>query len=110
MSDLPLFDAAASRAARDKGVQDVADAAHLFMHAAMQSIPELRKRIVGVFAAEDIRRELTSMGITPHSPNTWGALTRTLASRNEIVPTGAWAPMRDTRSHARMTPQYRWRD
>jgi hypothetical protein len=107
-SELPLFDALASRDARDRGIERVSIAADQFMDEAIKSVRELRRRLDGVFLAEDIRRELIDMGIKPHSPHAWGALTRTLISMRLIERTGQWVPMRDKRSHARLTPQYQW--
>lgn len=107
-SGLPLFDALASRSARDRGIERVSIAASEFMADALWRMDELRFRLGHVFLAEDMRRELISMGVKPHCPNAWGALTRTLIFQQVIERTGVWVPMRDKRSHARMTPQYRW--
>lgn len=55
---------------------------------------------------EDIRVALTNWGVTPHHPNAWGALTRTLILRGMLIPTSEFRHMKSRRSHARMTRVY----
>ena len=109
MGDLPLFDAAASRGARDEGITRVADHNQNFMILAFDEILRLRSEHDGeVFVGEDLRAALIEKGIVPSKPHAWGALINQLIKRNLIVPTGIYLPMRDVKSHARKTSQYRW--
>jgi hypothetical protein len=60
------------------------------------------------FLSEDLRNALAPIIGEPSHHNAWGALTRVLADKNIIEPTGAHRPMKSRTSHARMTPSYRW--
>ena len=43
----------------------------------------------------------------PGHPNAWGALVRELERDDYLHRTGRWEPMKDPRSHKRLTPTYR---
>ena len=99
---MDLFDAAA---ARDAALARVALNAGNWMLHARRSIEDLPAGWTGT--GEDIRLELRRQGLPPpHHHNTWGSLIRVCTPRF-IVKTGASAPMKTKRSHARKTPVYR---
>jgi len=59
------------------------------------------------FTGEEIRFVMEQNGLYPTSPNAWGCLTRQLLKLKLIERTGQYRPMKDPRSHARMTAVYR---
>jgi hypothetical protein len=100
---LDLFKAKANR---DEGMARVEEnAGPTFTDAALDAIAKLPRDFVG--PAEDIRIKLTEMGIVPHHPNAWGALTAHALRRKLIAPTGDMTHMRSVKSNARRTPVYR---
>jgi hypothetical protein len=105
-SGLPLFDAVASRAARDAGISAAADNA--FMADARDILVRSRADLPPLFLSEDLRLLVSARGCVPQSAHAWGALTRWLIATGVIEATGRWLPMRDVRSHARKSPEYRW--
>jgi hypothetical protein len=108
---LPLFDAAASRAARDDGIAQVGAGRSprgrsAWLDSAMSVVARLPSGWVGI--GEDIRRiVLNSPAGPPHHPNAWGALIRCAATEGYLVQTGDQKPMTAVRSHARQSLQWR---
>ena len=69
---------------------------------AMQKLPDGTER-----TGEGFRMLLLERGLVePRHVNAWGALTGTLSRRGVLVPTGEWQPMREKRSHGRLTRVY----
>lgn len=56
---------------------------------------------------EDLRRHISPVIGQPHHPNAWGALIKFLIRNKVVEPTGRYLQMRDEKSHARKTPEYR---
>jgi hypothetical protein len=102
MDEPDLFAAAA---ARDKSLAQVMGHNEKWTARALNYI-----RLIGagtILTGETIRERLVIAGIEPGHPNAWGSLIR-LASRHRLIePTGNYVPMRQKKSHARMTPEYR---
>ena len=69
---------------------------------AMRGVPDGTE-----LTGEKLRLTLLENGLAaPPHVNAWGALTGTLARRGMLVPTGKWEPMREKRSHGRLTRTY----
>lgn len=93
------------KAARDAALSQVAGNAGDWMARAVDvAVSVLPTR---PFIGEDLRPLVTAVIGPPHHPNAWGALTRILLDRKQIVPTGTWRAMRARGSHARQSPEYR---
>jgi hypothetical protein len=106
MKQPDLFDAAASRAARDMALAQVQEHTLDWWAAACAQVAQLRG---WMGTGEDLRLVVRAVVGDPHSPNAWGALTAT-AIRNEwLSRTGERRAMRSVRSHARRTDVYRSR-
>lgn len=103
MTQQTLFDAAASREARDAGLALVGYNAADFIPLGLMMIGRLAP---WTYTGEDIRRQLTAAGITPHHANAWGALVRCAIKRGLLHPTGRYLPMVAVSSHARKTAEY----
>lgn len=106
---LPLFDAAAARAARDKGIDRVLRHWSGWQAKAYEAIDGIRQRKELVeFTGEDIREKLLAIGIGPAAPQAWGAFIGNLKRDKIIIQTGDLRPMKATKSHARQTFVYRF--
>ena len=69
---------------------------------AMRGVPDGTE-----LTGEKLRLTLLENGLAePRHSGAWGALTGTLARRGMLVPTGKWEPMREKRSHGRLTRTY----
>lgn len=102
--DPDLFDAAASREARDEGLEQVEEAAGAWMSMATAAVEALPAGWEGT--GEDIR--IMSAGMPPpHHHNAWGAMINTCVRKGWLVWTGEIRNMRSVRSHARATKVYR---
>ena len=97
-----LFDLAASRQARDIGLEQVATSHRSWMEAAlslMQAHPCVET------TGEQIAAWLVARGLPePEKPHAWGSLINTLVRRQMIRDTGRVQRMQKPRSHARRTP------
>ena len=100
-----LFDYAASKAARDQGLEQVSMNATEFMAKALAEIAALPPGWHGT--GEDARRMIEGRGIEPHHHNAWGALIRTAVAKRILIGTGHYISMRSVKSHARRTQVYR---
>jgi hypothetical protein len=70
------------------------------------SVIGVAKTMDGELIGETIRKACEAHGLKPHHPNAWGAIVSLLVKRGVLRPTGQHQPMREPRSHARMTPVY----
>lgn len=67
----------------------------------------IRDRDWGEVTGEDLRLKLLPLIGRPHHHNAWGALIHRAVKKGFLTPTGRFRPMKQPRSHARMTPVYR---
>ena len=98
---MTTFNAELSREARDQGIEAVTR--KKFMANGLNTIRNLSP---GEYTGEDIRRALTTYGVTPHHHNAWGALIRSAVKTGILIDTGTVRQMKDVASHARRTPIY----
>lgn len=98
-----LFDAAAARAARDKGLADVENNNQTWCACVVAFVATLPKNWIGT--GEDIRRSWK--GSAPKHQNAWGNVTRVAIKRGLLVETGRYIQMVAVKSHGRRTPEYR---
>lgn len=103
--ELPAHvDAAASRAARDAGLEAVARVS--FFKAVMLVLAQghlVGRRVTG----EDLRLHCEQFGVFPHHSNAWGAIVHHLVRRGFLERTGEYRQMKIVTSHARVNPVYR---
>jgi len=98
LSDLPLFDLAVARSARDTGIQLVLErAGNMFVDRACVLVESLHAG--ETLLAEQWRKTCVEHGVQPHHPNAWGGLTRALVSRGIICPTGQFSQATATKNH-----------
>lgn len=98
-----LFDAAAARAARDKGMKQAQDNNLTWAGCVVEFVRQLPKNWIGT--GEDIRRSWK--GSPPKHPNAWGSVTKIAIKRGLLVETGRYIQMVAVKSHSRRTPEYR---
>ena len=103
MIDSP--DLFASIAARDQGLAQTLGNNESW---ATRALNYIRLIPAGTFlTGETIREQLIAAGIEPGHPNAYGALIKMARHHRLIEQTGLYVPMRQKKSHARMTPEYR---
>jgi DNA polymerase len=98
------FDAAASRAARDTALDQIADNAGDWMNRALTEIASLPRGWTGI--GEDFRIHVETVVGPPHHHNATGALINAAARRQLIHRTGNSRPMQLVRSHARDSAEW----
>ena len=98
-----LFDAAASRKARDEGMKRVSDKNPTWCACVVEFVRQLPANWIGT--GEDIRRSWK--GSAPSHPNAWGSVTKVAVARGYLVETGRYIQMVASKSHSRRTPEYR---
>lgn len=65
-------------------------------------------KVNGPATLDQARAYAQEIGLdNPTHPNAWGALTRTMHKRGDIVRTGEWRQSERPESHARMAPVWR---
>jgi hypothetical protein len=109
MSGMSLLDYAEAMERKKAAIDTVAANSSEWMALALIELERMINSFPESFAGEFIRVKLTPWIGKPHSPNAWGALTRTALNRKLIEPTGQWTPMLAEKSHGRQTPLYRKR-
>lgn len=98
LSDLPLFDVAVARSARDTGIQLVLErAGNVFVDRACALVESIHAG--ETVLAEQWRMTCLEHGVQPHHPNAWGGLTRALVSRGIIRPTGQFGQAKSVKNH-----------
>lgn len=71
-----------------------------------RAFAEFLKLASGAYTGEDIRLAIEAAGVSPHSPNAWGAFISYLIREGELEKTGSYIPMRAKGSHGRATRVY----
>lgn len=99
-----LFTPPPAAARRDTALAQVAEGA------GPSFLERVREVLAGMdqpeFTGEDLRVQCVEAGVEPHHHNAWGATINTLVRSGQLVPTGDYAAMRTSKSHARRTPIY----
>ena len=105
MAGPDLFDLAAAKAARDKGMADVMKGEEPFKVAVAKHIDNLPHGWVGT--GEDIRRAWT--GVRPHHVNCWGAICHAAVKRGTLrkMPNLDMRRPEGVKSHGRPTYLFR---
>jgi hypothetical protein len=98
------YDLFGSRKARDEGIALVSGNAESFMARGIEFISRLPP---GDYTSEDINARLVIVGITPHTPKAYGALTSHAVRLGLLEDTGRVRQMKKYKSHARRTPVWR---
>jgi hypothetical protein len=93
-----------SRMARDRGISLVSSNAPSFMDRGIEFIRNLPP---GDYTSEDINARLDIVGIKPHTPKAYGALTSHAVRLGLLEETGRVRQMKKYKSHARRTPVWR---
>ena len=96
---------AAAEKARDEALAQVAANNPTWMDDALGAINNMPTCWAGI--GEDLRGYVSSVVGDPGHPNAWGALINTAVRRGLLFPTGRYLKMRQKKSHARKTPEYR---
>ena len=100
------FDFSAAVEAGDEGMLIAAANSLSWFDAALQIIATLPAGWTGL--GEDIRALISASDVGPAtSPKAWGALIGQAKRDGLLERTGVWRQMRDKKSHARETPEYR---
>ena len=100
---MDLFDKHDGLFARDTALDSVIHANQDWKAKAIEHVKTMTGREV---TGEDIRIDCATAGITPSSPNAWGAIVNLLVRSGVLVKTGRYRQMKDPKSHARETKTY----
>jgi hypothetical protein len=97
-----LFDLPLGTELKESGIELVLqNAGESFISRACRLVQEVH---AGQTILPEVWRETCAAhGITPHHPNAWGGLTRTLYKRGVIQPTDTFRPLQSPRSHGRLS-------
>jgi hypothetical protein len=99
------FDLGESRAGRDEGIERIVSSNPDWLDRGLAFIESLTEGWQGI--GEDIRFLAIPVIGAPTKPKAWGALTRVAVRRGLLAKTGRYLPMKDVRSHARESREYR---
>lgn len=97
-----LFDYAEARAARDAGMQLAAENSGDFVSRVLGVIRSLSGEVQG----ENIRAACLDRGISPRSPNAWGAAINVAVKRGLLRKTDIFRPTQSVKTHGHPTVVY----